>query len=232
MSANNKSARFLSGSLVAWGIMALLAIGIALYAAGPYVTFNPAVSRIPLNPATSWHFLVLALHAVAGGLALIIGSFQFLQRFRVRYPAAHRLAGRVYIICILISCVMAVYSAIVSVDGFVAQAGFIFLAVIWFYSIVQAYIAIRRGQVLLHQIWMVRNYALTTAAIVLRIWLGAGVTYLALTHNLHGQVTFTPLYATSAWISWIAPLLFAEWFINQRMLRSIALKRDKRASNQ
>jgi len=230
MSTNNKVGRFLRGSSLAWGVMTFLAIGIALYAVSPYLTFNPARSRIPLNVTVPLHFLVLTIHAAAGGFALLIGPFQFLPRFRQRFPEAHRLFGRIYIICILISSIMAAYSALVSVDGFVAQTGFILLAVSWFYSIVQAYLSIRSGQVQLHRIWMVRNYALTTAAITLRLWVGGGAIYLALTHQMPTKLTFTPLYSTAAWISWIVPLVFAEWFINQRLLHSrVVVKREKDA---
>ena len=73
MSASNKPKRFLRGVPLAWGVMTLSAIGIALVFASPYITFNPAVSRIPINLAAPLHFLVISTHAVTGRLALIIG---------------------------------------------------------------------------------------------------------------------------------------------------------------
>jgi uncharacterized membrane protein len=228
MTTHNKSALFPRGGAIAWGLLTLLAIGIALFFAAPYATFDAAVSRIPLNPAVPLHFTMLAFHAVTGGIALLAGPFQFLPRFRTRYPAVHRTIGRVYMICIVIGSIMAGYSAIVSTAGFVAQLGFLLLAIIWFYSIIQAYIAIRQGHIQLHRIWMIRNYALTSGAIFLRIWLGLGVAYLVMTHNLHGDdITSTPVYTSAAWISWIVPLIFAEWFIIQRFLRPIAVKQER-----
>jgi len=227
MSTINKPALFPRGGAIAWGLLTLFAIGIALYFAAPYASFNPAVSRIPLNPTAPLHFIMLAFHAITGGVALLIGPFQFLPRFRTRYPAVHRTIGRIYMICIVIGSIMAGYSAIVSTSGFVAQVGFLLLAVIWFYSIVQAYWAIRQGHIQLHRIWMIRNYALTTAAIFLRLWLGLGVAYLVMTHNLHGDVQSTPVYISSAWISWVAPLIVAEWFIIQRFLRPLAFKQER-----
>jgi uncharacterized membrane protein len=205
-------------ALILWIIMAVLALGVALYFAAPYLTFNPDVSRIPLNPAAAWHFTILAIHATTGGFALLIGPLQFLPRLRTRYPAVHRIIGRLYMISVVIGSLAAFYSAVVSLDGFVAQVGFIFVAILWFYSVVQAYKAIRRGNILLHRVWMVRNYALTFAAVILRIWLYAGIVYLVITHQLHGQVTFTPVYTSSVWVSWTVPLVFAEWFIVQRLL--------------
>jgi uncharacterized membrane protein len=207
-----------------WGLMAFLAIGSAILFAGPYFSFNPAVSRLPLNPAIPIHFVVLAIHAGASGIALLIGPFQFLTRLRTRNPLVHRTTGRVYLICVLIGSVFAFFSALFSVSGFTAQVGFAFLAVIWFYSAYQAYSAIRQGHIQLHRAWMIRNYALTFAAVILRLWLGLGDVVL--------HLPYQDAYFVSAWVSWILPLVVAEWFINQRLLQSLALKRDRQDNRQ
>ncbi|GHO72201.1 hypothetical protein KSC_110930 [Ktedonobacter sp. SOSP1-52] len=225
-STRNSHGGRVKSRIILWGLMALLAIGIAAYAAVPYLTLDPTRSRIPLNPAVTWHFTILVIHAVTGGVALLLGPWQFLPRLRARHPMLHRRCGLVYIVCVVIGSLAALYSAIVSVDGFVAQVGFVFLAVLWFYSVAQAYLAIRRGQVQLHRIWMARNYALTFAAVTLRIWLGLGIVVLVLTHNMHGAVTSSVVYVSAAWVSWVSTLVFTEWFINARLLRSLTLKQD------
>ena len=84
--------------IIPWIIMTVLAFGTTLSFAAPYITFNPDVSRIPLNPATPWQFTILAIHGITAGLALLIGPFQFLNRLRTRYPAIHRVIGRIYMI--------------------------------------------------------------------------------------------------------------------------------------
>ena len=80
--------------------MAFLAIGVAFAAIAPYATFNPgnfnnATSRfadeIPLRVAG------LYIHAFTGGIALVIGPFQFLSRLRGRRPTLHRWMGRIYL---------------------------------------------------------------------------------------------------------------------------------------
>ena len=202
-----------------WGFMTVLAVGIAIIFAGPYLSFNPAVSRLGLNPAIPIHFVVLAMHAGASGIALLIGPFQFLTSLRTRNPLVHRTIGRTYLICVLIGSVFAFFSALFSVSGFTAQVGFAFLAVIWFYSAYKAYRAIRQGYIQLHRIWMIRNYALTFAAVILRLWLSLGDSVL--------HLPFKDVYSTSAWMSWIVSLVVAEWFINQQLLQSLALKRDR-----
>lgn len=207
-----------------WGLMAVLSVGIAIIFAGPYFSFNPAVSRLGLNPAIPIHFVVLAIHAGASGIALLIGPFQFLTRLRTRNPLVHRTIGRTYLICILIGSVFAFFSALFSVSGFTAQVGFAFLSVIWFYSAYKAYSAIRQGHIQLHRVWMIRNYALTFAAVILRLWLIIGAAVL--------HLPFKDVYLVSSWVSWILPLVVAEWFINQQLLQSLALKRDRQDNRQ
>jgi uncharacterized membrane protein len=201
---------------IGWGLMALLAIGIALVFAAPYLSLNPAVSRITLNPSATLQFPILVVHATTGGLALMIGPFQFLSRLRAKRPALHRLLGRIYLICILIGGLAAFFSALVSISGFVAQFGLGFLAIIWLYSAYRAYETIRRGQIQLHRIWMTRNYTLTFAAVIFRFWLLVGAVLL--------RLPFHEVYASAAWFSWILPLLVVEWFINQRLLQALTVR--------
>lgn len=214
-----------------WGLMAVLAIGVAAYFASPYLLFNPALSRLGLNPAIPIHFTILALHAGLAGLALLVGPFQFLSVVRARYPLVHRITGRVYVICVFVGSIAAFFSAIFSVSGFVAQLGFGILAVIWCYSICQAYLAIRRGQIQLHRVWMTRNYALTFAAVALRLWLGVWIGYAVLiTHTAPQVGPNSIVYTSAAWISWVSTLMIAEWFINQRLFRTFLVKRERVSS--
>ncbi|APU17153.1 MULTISPECIES: DUF2306 domain-containing protein [Actinoalloteichus] len=200
---------------VLWSLLAASAVGIAFFAVSPYLTGDPENSTMPLNPDVSSHFLTLVLHAAPGGLALIIGPFQFVGRLRTRFPKAHRILGRVYLICILAGSVAAVVAATVSTSGFAAQVGFYLLTVAWLYTIAQAYRTIRRGEVALHRIWMIRNYALTFAAVTLRIYLSVGLVM----QEADPSLTFQDVYTASAWASFVGNVLVAEYFIVQRTLQ-------------
>ncbi len=209
-----------------WGLMAIIAIGVAIYFATPYLLFNPALSRLRLNPSIPIHFSILAIHAGTAGIALLIGPFQFLTPLRDRYPSVHHLIGRIYIVCVFFGGIAAFLVALFSVSGFVAQVGFLTLDVLWFYSICRAYIAIRQGQILVHRVWMTRNYALTFGAVMLRAWLYGGITLITLTHH-ESPALQANIYATSAWISWVFTLAVAEWVFNQRLLQSLFVKSEQ-----
>lgn len=230
----SRTARTRWGWWAGWGVVAVLSVGIALYSFPPYLPFFPGVERLPLSPAApvpfvpdvqviplnqafpGIHGLLIAAHAVPAGLALLVGPFQFVTPLRRRYPGAHRWLGRFYLLCVAAGSVTGLVAGLVAVTGFMAQAGFIILVALWSYSGWMAYTSIRKGQVQLHRVWMVRNFALTTAAIWLRLILIAG-------GAAFPSMPFEELYHFAIWGSVLGSLAFAEWFIVGRALEPSAL---------
>lgn len=196
---------------VAWAFMAFLCVLVSLVSFPPYLPFVPDVHNIAMNPSFPHaHALIIASHAVPAGLAMLLGPFQFVAPLRRRFPAVHRNVGRVYLICVAFGGTLGVLAATISVAGFVPASGFFVLGVLWLYSGVQAYVSIRKRRIQLHRVWMIRNFALTFGAVMLRLILPVGLT-----------VTSIPradLYSVAAW-AWAISLVFAEWFIVQRTLR-------------
>jgi uncharacterized membrane protein len=140
-------------------------------------------------------------------LALALGPFQFLPRLRARRPALHRWMGRLYLIAILLGGTGGLYMATMAWGGIPARLGFGVLALLWLGSGFLAYRSIRAGHVAVHRQWMIRNYALTFAAVTLRLQLPLS--------GLLG-LDFTTSYAVIAWTCWLPNLLFAEWLIRRR----------------
>lgn len=203
---------FFSTGHVGWSLIAISALAIGLYAVPPYASFDPLLSRIPLNELFTSHMLWLAFHAIPSGLALIIGPFQFLAAMRNRWPKAHRLSGKIYLCCVLLGSVAAISSTIMSTAGFAAQVGFSLLIVGWLYSAYHAYRAARQRRFADHRIWMTRNYALTFAAVLLRVFLLAGIGF----KQLVPSIPFDQIYTSSVWGSILVSSLVAEWFIVTR----------------
>lgn len=195
-----------------WGLITIAAIAIGLYAVPPYAMFDPLLSRIPLNGLFASHMLWLSLHAIPSGLALIIGPFQFMPAIRGRWPRAHRLAGRIYLSCIVLGGIAAIPSAMMSTAGFAAQAGFGLLILGWLYSAFHAYHAARQHRFADHRIWMIRNYALTFAAVLLRVFLIAGIGF----RQLVPSIPFDQIYTFSVWSSILVSAVLAEWFVVTR----------------
>ncbi|MFC4048647.1 DUF2306 domain-containing protein [Actinomadura syzygii] len=205
-----------------WTLLAVSALGIAGFAVPPYLTGNPADSNVPIDADVAWHYLSLGIHAVPAGLALVLGPFQFVSRLRVRRPRLHRVAGRIYMICILIAAAAAVFAAAATLGGLAVQVAFYLLVAAWLYTAAKAYRHIRRGEVQLHRIWMIRNYALTFAAVTLRSYLLIGV---VLKKTLFPSIDFDELYTACVWASILGNVLVTEYLIVQKTLAPLARRR-------
>ena len=99
--------------------------------------------------------------------------------------------------------------------------GFSLLIAAWVYTLVQGYLTIRRGQVQLHRIWMIRNYGLTFAAVLLRLFLAIG---LAL-QTPFPELGFDEIYPSAVWASVLLCVLVPEYLIVQRTLAPLAAQR-------
>ncbi|SEP35393.1 DUF2306 domain-containing protein [Amycolatopsis saalfeldensis] len=204
-----------------WGLLALLATGIAAYFVPPYLTGSSAV---PIDRAIVGYYASLVVHALPAGLTLIIGPWQFVPRLRARFPKLHRVLGRVYLISVVAASGAAAYASAVTTSGFALQVAFYLLIVAWLYTAAQAYRTIRRREIALHRVWMIRNYALTFAAVTLRVYLMIGM------RVLPSSVPFKDIYTAAAWAGLLGNVLIAEYFIIQRTLAPLARRAPRSGS--
>lgn len=149
--------------------------------------------------------LFAAFHVLGSGAALLLGGFQFLPGLRARRIRVHRWLGRIYLLAVLLGGIGGIVLATRADGGLTAQLGFLTLGVLWLLSGWQAYGAARAGDIPRHRIWMIRNFALTFAAVTLRLYLGI------LTGAM--GVTFGEAYPLVAWLCWVPNLVIAEWLI-------------------
>jgi len=152
-----------------------------------------------------------AMHVLGSGLALLIGPFQFLAGLRSRRPALHRRLGQTYVAMIFIGGIGGIGLAVMAHGGLVARVAFFTLDVLWIYTIVRAFSAIRAGHIVTHQQWMMRNFALTFGAVMLRVWLGVGA--------LLGW-SFDEMYPVTTWFAWVPNLILVEWYLAQKADRA------------
>ncbi|WP_433519378.1 DUF2306 domain-containing protein [Nonomuraea sp. CA-143628] len=203
-----------------WSLLAVLATGITAYFVPPYLVGGTTVPGLDMS--IPGYYVSLVFHAVPAGTALLVGPWQFVPRLRARFPRAHRITGRVYLISVVAAAMAAAYSSAVTPSGPTLQVAFFGLIVAWLYTAAKAYRAIRRGEVQLHRIWMVRNYAFTFAAVTLRLYQLTGLALMGVMPSLE----YRDVYASSAWLSLLGNVLVAEYFIVQRVLAPLARRRS------
>ncbi len=163
-------------------------------------------SELLLND-TFWN-IGFYTHIIWGGAALLVGWTQFSKKWRAKRLALHRLIGKIYVLSALLSALGGIFIGINATGGFVSEAGFISLGVIWFFTTLQAFLDIRKGNIPRHQKLMIFSYAACFAAVTLRLWLPL----LIMAH----QGDFVPAYRLVAWLCWVPNLLVA-WMLVRRL---------------
>lgn len=143
------------------------------------------------------------IHISGGMLSLILGPINFIPALRTRFPAFHRKTGKLYVAAILLLGAPAgLYMAFFANGGFWASIGFLLLSVLWFWSTTKAIQSARKRQFAEHRAWMIRSYAITFAAVTLRIWVPL--------LSLNTSIPHETIVVLTAWLSWIPNLILAE----------------------
>jgi uncharacterized membrane protein len=159
-------------------------------------------------PFLAQHFgnmpLAAGLHLAASAVALAVGPLQHNSRIRGRFLGLHRWLGRTYVLAVMFGGGAALALATASRGGLPTHVAFGALAVLWLGTTAMAYREIRRGDPLSHRRWMTRSYALTFAAVTLRIYLPASVAI---------GLPFEPAYQAISWLCWVPNLVVAEGLI-------------------
>ncbi|MBI3562929.1 MAG: DUF2306 domain-containing protein [Gammaproteobacteria bacterium] len=187
-------------------LVAFFAFGVALYALVAYGFFTLGSLVHPaMKTSFMAHSIGIYAHVFASAIALLLGPLQFSTKLRANYITLHRWNGRVYLFLgVLLGGSAGLYVAQFAYGGLLAKTGFSLLAMAWLHSGFMAYSAIRRNNIAEHQRWMQRNFALTFAAVTLRIYLGS---------FMAAGVRFEVFYPWLAWLCWVPNLLLMEWWL-------------------
>lgn len=182
-----------------WWLMTIMSGGTAIYAAH-YFLGRP-------TGHFGEHFPILLAHITGGSVALLLGPWQFSTKLRERALNLHRWLGRIYLAAVALGSLAGFTLAFFSEEGPPTHFGFGALAVLWFATGLTAYRRILRGNIESHRQWMVRNYALTLAAVTLRNELPL---------MLVARMQFSHAYVIVSWLCWVPNLLVAEWLLRRQ----------------
>jgi uncharacterized membrane protein len=194
--------------------LALSAPAIAVYAPLPYALtplhdLAANGGEIAANYASrpDWVRAAFAAHVVCGALALLLSPVQLWARVRARIPRLHRVVGRVVLVSIVIGGVAGFLLSWFSLAGPIGTSGFGMLAVLWVTFAVLGLRAILRRDVQVHRRWMLRAFALTYAAVTLRLWLIVLIPLLG---------DFGSAYLLVPFLSWVPNLVVVELLLRRR----------------
>lgn len=188
---------------IAWMILAVLCLGIAVYSAH-YLLHPPRTPAQALrNPlGVPWLFI----HVAGAVTALVLGSFQFLPALRRGLSPPHRWIGRLYVVGCLVGGAAGLILALGSSAGPIASAGFGSLAVIWIVATLLGWHAVLQSRFAKHRRWMIRSWALTLAAVTLRLYLPLVMAF---------ELPFLPWYRAISFLAWVPNLIAAELWLRR-----------------
>lgn len=181
-----------------------LSFGVAAYAIAMY-GLGPGAQRLhpEMRAAFASHPVGIQTHIFASALALLLGPLQFWARLRQQRPIVHRWLGRVYLGGgVAVGGAAGLYMSQYAFGGTMARLGFATLAIAWLFSGAMALVAARRRDFAAHKRWMIRNFALSFAAVTLRLYLPPVFIF---------GLPFATAYAVIAWLCWVPNLLVAQW---------------------
>lgn len=208
MAASNRAVGLIPSSLIALAFIPVVAgvIRLSLLAGGG-----------PLTPENARFFgapVPVVLHIASVTLYSLLGAVQFAPGFRRRRPDWHRAAGRILTVAGLVAALsglwMAMFYAIVPADSALLHAFRLVFGSAMAVSIVLGYLAIRRRDVIRHQNWMRRAYA---------IGMGAGTQALTqlpllLLFGAPDELTLALMMGAA----WVVNIAVAEWLIRRERL--------------
>jgi len=189
-------------------LLLILALAVTAYALGYYWIYSGSDEGLIVKFRTLNPFLVYA-HFIGGGLALSLGAIQLWTK---RPSRLHRWLGRAYCLCVLVAAIGGGYLSFYSHLGAITGLGFFIADVLWIYT---TFIALRFAMIRqfdAHRRWILRSFALSCAAISLRLLL----------LSLSFVFSFETSYALVAWLSWSINLVIVETYLYYNSTRAKA----------
>lgn len=211
MASTDRSDWFIPACLIALSLVPMAGGAFRLAQLGGDAAITPDNARFYTDP------LPVVLHIVGSALYCVLGALQFAPGFRHRHPGWHRVAGRVLVLCGLVSAATGLWMTLVhppatftgplpaSYDGLMVYVMRLLAGSAMALSLVLGVTSVLRRDFPTHEAWMIRAYA---------IGLGAGTQ--AITHlpwflfpDIRGEFS----RALFMGAGWAINLVVAEWLI-------------------
>lgn len=204
------------------GIVGFLTIGLFGYVVVQYfiigakphqgfVSNKVDFQGIPFKP----YIYFLYIHIICSSIALLTGPFQFSKKLRLKNKKLHRNLGKIYVISIISAFLEGLYLAYYASGGIAGSIGFYTLEFAWVITTIIGFLKIRRKDIMGHQEWMLRSYAVTLAFVSFRIF-----SILPLLLEEKPGIFF----GLAIVFSWVFNLLIAQWILVQSRKRNIVTK--------
>ncbi|MFK0247921.1 DUF2306 domain-containing protein [Amycolatopsis azurea] len=154
-----------------WIVPLMLVAGIFLvFSVPPYLTFDPARSRLEPPPGNDLYYPMLVAHVLFGTVAMVTACFQVWPAFRAKYRRGHRITGRIYVFAgALPAGVVGLYIGWHTAVGPSVRVANLVGSVLWIAVTVIGLHMARRRRFADHRRWMSRSFALAMSIVLSRV---------------------------------------------------------------
>jgi uncharacterized membrane protein YozB (DUF420 family) len=187
-------------------VATVLVFPVAL-AALAYLLMGAELARQIMPGHVDFRPSVLVTHATLASVALICGIVQLNLASR-KNRWFHRSIGYAYALSVLFGGIAGLILAVNAGGGIVAQLGFSGLALAWIATTANAVRLVLQGDYRRHRVWMLRSFALTFAAVTLRLQLPFLIGM--------GGYSYAEASNFVAWSCWLPNILVMEWWLRRR----------------
>jgi hypothetical protein len=203
-----------------WAVpLALIAIAFLAFSLPPYLTLDPARSRIPLRG--DMHYVLLVAHILFGSVAMITACFQIWPWLRRNHPGVHRATGRIYVLGgvlpgALFSLAVMPFSA--------GPPGNAVAALLWLGTTIVGFRMGMRRRFAEHRRWMFYSVALTFQGVWGRIMLFILLPLIP-AYNPKDPAMLGLALETATWIGFVVNLVGVQLWLDRtrRRGRRVAL---------
>ncbi|MCM3627803.1 DUF2306 domain-containing protein [Paenibacillus glycanilyticus] len=201
-----------------WWVMLFLSVAIMLPFVIPYLTLNPASSRIAISSLTMQYPAIVG-HIALAFIALIAGFFQFHKAIRKNKPSLHARLGKAYVYSVFASGGLALVVTCYEPD-YGRALSFLFLDLLWLITTAMGYRSAVNKNWQAHKQWMIRSFAMTLTAVSAR----AMVPLLFLVYLLLHRFTLPEgrtgmieeVLDNNIWAALLVNFIIVEWIMRRR----------------
>jgi uncharacterized membrane protein len=202
-----------------WWFLVIVTFGIMVPFIVPYLTLDPANSRISITSATV-QYPALVAHIILAFIALITGFLQFVDRIRLNRSKIHRYIGRVYVSSVFISGLLALV-LVFFIEDFAKAVSFLVLAIFWMFTSWKGYRTAVKKDFKEHRIWMIRSFSFTLVAVSGRLIVPVLLlTYYVLNDfSLPGgrEKMVEEVLNVNIWVGIVLNFMIVEWIILRKI---------------
>jgi uncharacterized membrane protein len=185
--------------------LAFLSVGVAVFSYRYLIGLGIAPPKV--IAANSFKDPWLVIHVAGAATALLLGPAQFFPSLRNGHRQLHRATGRLYVLACTAGSLSGLVLAFGATTGLISTMGFGTLAVAWLGATFLAWRRAVQRRIPEHQAWMIRSFALTFAAVTLRLYLPIAALL---------PFPFVDSYRAISFLAWVPNLLVAELYLRGR----------------